>query len=207
MSINKSYKDILKDSFLKGEMIIKITSKNQCQNIINFCKNNNIMVSDKFTDDSYINFPYFYIDSSNRLHAIKYLNNGKKLNFIHYMESFDNLFEEEKEDNKMKKIRVFISQPMSGLTMEEQKEIRRKAENDIIYTYKKYGVSEDHIEFIESDWDAAGPDASQLRYLAVALLDLDTADAAYFADGWSLKRGCIMEHLICKNYNIPIIKD
>ena len=107
----------------------------------------------------------------------------------------------------MKKIRVFISQPMSGLTIEEQKEIRRRAENDVIQIYKKCGVPENHIEFIESDWDAAGPDASQLRYLAVALLDLDTADAAYFADGWSLKRGCIMEHLICKNYNIPIIRD
>lgn len=205
-----------KQLFLKGMIVLKIKSREQSKIVIDFCKKYKIKIGKIFTIDTYKYYPYYFIDPNNKRidahSSLKSALNNAAWN-SKYIKEFNTVFSEkdiikiEKEDEKMKKIRVFISQPMSGLSLDEQKEIRRRAENDVIHIYKKYGVPEDHIEFIESDWDTAGPDASQLKYLAIALLDLDTADVAYFADGWSLKRGCIMEHLICKNYNIPIIKD
>ena len=46
-----------------------------------------------------------------------------------------------------------------------------------------------------------------LKYLAKSLELLADADMAFFGDGWNKTRGCMIEHICCVRYGIPIIYD
>lgn len=50
-------------------------------------------------------------------------------------------------------------------------------------------------------------DYDSLKYLAVRLTLLNTADAAIFVDGWQNTRGCVIEHMCCEKYDIEILRD
>lgn len=97
--------------------------------------------------------------------------------------------------------KLFISQPMSDKSDEEIKAIRAR----IIEDAKR--IVGDDVEVIDSFMQGAPHEAKPLWFLGKAFELLSTADYAYFADGWSVYKGCNMEHLACEKYGIKIIHD
>lgn len=96
--------------------------------------------------------------------------------------------------------KVFISQPMRGLSDTEIKEERKAIKQAII---KEYG----DVEFIDSYFESAPASARPLWFLGKSLELLSTADMAFFANDWEDARGCVMEHEACEKYGIEIIRD
>lgn len=97
--------------------------------------------------------------------------------------------------------RVFISQPMKGLSDKQIKEERQNIIDSIIVEYGK------DVEIIDSYFEGAPADAKPLWFLGKSLELLSTADMAFFANGWELARGCKMEHTAAVEYGITIIHD
>ena len=105
------------------------------------------------------------------------------------------------------KRRVFISQPMKGLSNKTILELREKYKQDVINIFP-----DDEIEFIDSIVEIVAKDTSdtsQIRAMSVACLGrsislMATADVAYFADGWRNSNGCMTEYNICTHYGIPV---
>lgn len=98
-------------------------------------------------------------------------------------------------------LRVFISQPMKGLSNEEIESKRAEAVENI-----KACLGED-VEIIDSFFKDAPADAKPLWYLAESIHLLATADYAYFMEGWQNARGCLIEYMCAGTYGINIIKD
>lgn len=90
-------------------------------------------------------------------------------------------------------MKVFISQPMKGLSEKEIKTNRKKAIKKI---KKLYG---EDAEIIDS---YIGGDGTPLWYLAKSIELLSTADVAYFLKGWNTARGCRIEYMCADNYGI-----
>lgn len=97
--------------------------------------------------------------------------------------------------------RLFISQPMKGLTDEEILAAKEKA---IKSAEEKLG---EPVEVIDSFFQEAPADAKPLWYLAKSLELLATADVAYFAPGWENARGCRIENTCVVEYGIDAIED
>ena len=102
------------------------------------------------------------------------------------------------------KRRVFISQPMKGLSNEKILELREEYKQDVINMFPG-----DEIEFIDSMVNIDTSDTSEVRTVPVAYLGksislMATADLVYFADGWENTNGCAIEHDICMRYGIPM---
>ena len=93
------------------------------------------------------------------------------------------------------KFRLFISQPMSGLSIEKIKEDRQRG-----YEYfKSLGVTDKEIEVIDNlQEDAEGYIATD--YLSNDIKLLGRADGVLFLRGWEKARGCEVEYLVAKNY-------
>ena len=97
-------------------------------------------------------------------------------------------------------MKVFISQPMKGLSNEEIKSTR----NDIInLAVEKYG---DDIEVLDTFFENAPVEAKPLWFLGKSLEFLSEADVAIFAPGWDESRGCIIEHESCLRYGINTLE-
>ncbi|WP_243134385.1 Thoeris anti-defense Tad2 family protein [Enterocloster asparagiformis] len=97
--------------------------------------------------------------------------------------------------------RLFISQPMKGLTDDEILATREKA---IKSAEEKLG---EPVEVIDSFFQNAPADAKPLWYLAKSIELLATADVAYFAPGWENARGCRIENTCAVEYGIDVIED
>lgn len=98
--------------------------------------------------------------------------------------------------------KLFISQPMRGLTDEEiltaREEIRIKAE-------KKIG---EPVELIPSFFEGFKPEGNiPVAYLGKSISKLAEADVAYFGGDWRNARGCKIEHEIAKEYGIDRIEE
>lgn len=92
--------------------------------------------------------------------------------------------------------RLFISQPMKGLTDEEIK----KKRNTIIKGVEKF--FDEEVEVIDSFFEKAPVDAKPLWFLGKSLELLSTADIAYFAKDWDKYRGCKIENTCAQEYGI-----
>ena len=98
----------------------------------------------------------------------------------------------------MMKIKVFISQPMAGLT---DKEILERREQLIEMT--KHWFRDDTLEFIDSftkSEDIVG--RGRIAMLGDSIAMMCDADLAVFARGWDKSAGCKVEHEVCVQYNI-----
>lgn len=104
------------------------------------------------------------------------------------------------------KIKVFISQPMRDKT---KYEILKEREVAIKTIKKKYGKD---VEIIESYAPLFcleyNPDKGciPLKYLSKSIEQLADAHIAYFCKGWDEYRGCRIEYLCAKSYDITIMK-
>lgn len=98
--------------------------------------------------------------------------------------------------------KLFISQPMRGLSDEEilktREEIRIKAE-------KMIGEPVEVVQSFFKDFKPIGN--IPVAYLGKSISLLATADFAYFGEGWREARGCKIEHEVAVQYGIDRIED
>ena len=100
--------------------------------------------------------------------------------------------------------KLFISQPMRGLTDEEilnkRQEIKKNAEK----------VIKEPVELIDSfieDYPGEINKHIPVFYLGKSIQFLSQADVAYFGGDWRNARGCKIEHEIAKEYGIDRIEE
>lgn len=100
--------------------------------------------------------------------------------------------------------KLFISQPMRGLTDEEilkaREEIKVKAE-------KKIGEKVDLINSFIENYPGEITKSIPVWYLGKSIQFLSEADIAYFGGDWRNARGCKIEHEIAKEYGIKVIEE
>lgn len=106
--------------------------------------------------------------------------------------------------------KVFISQPMRGLSSEQI-----ESERERIIEFLKQGYIEDEFEVIPSYF---GDDFTKyfeehpevnvpLYYLAKSLELLSQADLAVFVRGWKEARGCWLEFECAQRYDIECLAE
>lgn len=99
-------------------------------------------------------------------------------------------------------LKIFISQPMNGLTESEIYHNR----NNVILNLSKI-INDENIIFytilnsIENYDKNLGP----IGYLGKSIQAMDKADVAIFLEGWDKARGCIIEHKVAQDYHVPQI--
>ena len=102
--------------------------------------------------------------------------------------------------------KLFISQPMNGLSNEEiEKERARilEAVKKVEFTNKdgsKWDLKDTNIELIDSFFKDAPHDVKPLWFLGKSFELLSTADIVYFGGDWKNNRGCKLEYEAAKQY-------
>ena len=99
-------------------------------------------------------------------------------------------------------MKLFISQPMRGLTDEQilkaREEIRIRVEKEI----------GEKIELIDSFLKDFVPNGNTpISYLGKSISLLAKADIVYFGGDWITARGCKIEHEIAVQYGLKIIEE
>lgn len=100
--------------------------------------------------------------------------------------------------------KAMISQPMGNKTEEEIKLTKEKATK---YLESK-GYEVVNTLFTDEWYNNNNTDDvinRPLYFLAQSLVKMSACDAVYFCKGWEEKRGCKIEHLAAKEYNLEII--
>ncbi|MDR0966265.1 MAG: hypothetical protein LBM75_07180 [Myxococcales bacterium] len=92
--------------------------------------------------------------------------------------------------------RVFISQPMRGLTAEE---ITSRRAALIKAIRRDFG----EIEIIDSHFKEAPAEWQRLDFLGESIKLLGKADLVVFAGDWASFDGCNVEHFVAQRYDIP----
>lgn len=101
--------------------------------------------------------------------------------------------------------RVFISQPMKGLSDEQI-----KIERNNTFRYAESQFPDDNLSLIESyqeDYPGDNVKTIPIAYLAKSIACLAKADIVVLASGWYKARGCQIEARIAKEYGIEHILD
>lgn len=95
-------------------------------------------------------------------------------------------------------MRVMISQPMNGLTLEQIKANRAEAVARL--------EAEGHVvvDSIVKEEPPADSNAA-LHCLGQAFQIMATCDAVLFLDGWENARGCRMERAACRAYGLEVM--
>lgn len=100
--------------------------------------------------------------------------------------------------------KLFISQPMKGLTNEEilktRDSIRFRAEKTI---GEPVELIDSFLEGYPGEIDKSVP----VWYLGKSIQLLSRADIAYFGGDWRNARGCRIEHEVADKYGIKIIEE
>lgn len=94
--------------------------------------------------------------------------------------------------------KLFISQPMKGLTDKQILTVRNEAIN---LCRNKFG----EMEILQSFFQGAPVNAKPMWFLAKSIELLSEADVAYFAKGWESSRGCVIEHMCADKYGVHCI--
>ena len=95
--------------------------------------------------------------------------------------------------------KVIISQPMRGKTEEQVRSERAALVEEL--TGQGYEV----VDTVFPDFTNEGN--IPLKYLAKSLEFIADVYGVYFMDGWQDARGCRVEHQVCVDYGIRILKD
>lgn len=100
-------------------------------------------------------------------------------------------------------IKVFISQPMNGLSDIQISKNRAKA----IESLYNMGYMPDEITILDTYIEENAPDNvnSGLWYMGKSIDLLAEADVVVFAKGWFNARGCRIECKCAKVYGVPCI--
>ena len=100
-------------------------------------------------------------------------------------------------------MKIMISQPMSGLSLSEiayqRDKIERKLESlghEVVNSYFKEFNEENRCDLAHVP----------VYYLGKALQKMAECDAVYFAEGWELARGCVIERAVAEKYGLIIME-
>lgn len=93
---------------------------------------------------------------------------------------------------------LFVSQPMTGYSIEEIKNTREKAVKAFI---KKYNIDKNNIKVIDN-LQEDHPEYTHTDYLANDIKYIGKADGILFTKGWQLARGCKVEFHVASEYGI-----
>lgn len=102
--------------------------------------------------------------------------------------------------------RVFISQPMNGMTKREIIMFRNNAQEDIETIFAGEDIV--YVNPLQNgmEYDGITRLNNPLKWLGKSIKKLADADVAYFCYGWKDARGCRIEHQCAKEYGIEIIE-
>lgn len=108
-------------------------------------------------------------------------------------------------NNLGKTVKVFISQPMGGHTLEEIMETRRAIIKQLESIYENGGVEvvdniTPNMDYITDNMMHPG-----LWYFAESLKLMVGVNFVIFADGWQDSVGCRLEHEITKAFDIQAV--
>ena len=94
-------------------------------------------------------------------------------------------------------LHIYLAHAMAGLDNEEISNIRKKMEK---YVRSRHaGCDIEIVNSYREEWEDIPP----VEALGMALQLLAYSDIAYFGPGWDFSRGCGIEAMVCKQYNIP----
>lgn len=109
-------------------------------------------------------------------------------------------------DKPVKKL--FISQPMRGLSEEEilreREEIKRNVKSKI---EEFMGEPVEVIDSYFQDYPGESCKSIPIWYLGKSIKLLSEADIVYFGGDWRNARGCRIEHKVAEEYGIQIIEE
>ena len=96
-----------------------------------------------------------------------------------------------------KPFRIMISQPMKGKTPEEI----LKEREEVVKMFESTG-----IEVLNTVFEDEAPESEKksLRMLGMSLIEMSKCDGVFFMEGWEKARGCVIEHMCCEQYGIPM---
>ncbi|MCM1215450.1 MAG: DUF4406 domain-containing protein [Lachnospiraceae bacterium] len=103
-------------------------------------------------------------------------------------------------------LKAMISQPMNGLTDQQIKGTKQKAER-VLYDLG-YAIID---TFFEEEWanpenmKARGVENIPVAFLAKSIEKMAECNAVYFCKGYEEARGCRIEHQIAQAYGLTII--
>ena len=100
--------------------------------------------------------------------------------------------------------KLFISQPMRGLTDIEILKVRLEIKNR---AEKTIGEPVDLIDSFIKDYPGEINKSIPVWYLGKSIQLLSQADIAYFGGDWRNARGCKIEHEVARTYGITIIEE
>ena len=100
-------------------------------------------------------------------------------------------------------IKLFISQPMNGLSDEN---VLKERDRAIKCAKKQFG---EDIEVLDSYFTEDSPKGVNdgLWWLGESIKLLAQADVAYFVKGWQKARGCLIENVCAFGYGIRRIEE
>ena len=100
-------------------------------------------------------------------------------------------------------MKIMISQPMSGLSLSEIAYQRDKIEikleslgHEVVNSYFKEFNEENRCDLAHVP----------VYYLGKALQKMAECDAVYFAEGWELAKGCVIERAVAEKYGLIIME-
>ena len=99
-------------------------------------------------------------------------------------------------------MKVFISIPFNG-----RSDDKVAGEKEAVFKRNK-AVQKEPVELIDSYISENAPVSGERAgawYLGESIKRLAESDAAVFAPGWEVARGCRIEHAVCEEYGIPIL--
>jgi hypothetical protein len=104
-------------------------------------------------------------------------------------------------------MKVFISQPMNGLTDKEIASNRDEAIEEIKRLYSFFDRNND-LEIISTtqqrEYEILPKNASRLWWLGRAIQMLEDVDVIYMCRGWKNAKGCKVERYVAIQYDISI---
>lgn len=107
----------------------------------------------------------------------------------------------------MEQVKVFISQPMKGLS-DADIQYQRDVAIQHAKTWCKDKYPDKEVAIIDSFFQDYKPDPNSnnaVKYLSKSIDLLADADLAVFAGAWDTARGCKIEHTIATEYGIETL--
>lgn len=94
-------------------------------------------------------------------------------------------------------MKVYIAQPMSGMTLEEIIRQRREATQEISIAENKSKI--EVVNKLDANFDK-GP----VYNLGKSIMRMADAEVVYFLPGWDKHKGCMIERTVAEYYELEI---
>ena len=99
--------------------------------------------------------------------------------------------------------KVFISMPMNGKTDEEIIKEFKAIKKRVLDIFGGCEV----IDSVFSNFDLENNANTPIHYLGRSIELLADADIVYFAKGWEMARGCLIEYQVAKTYGKTCVEE